>query len=130
MGVEAATLVVGSLLHLSGSVQGRSEPFNAEHAGIAEAVIAAVLAGGAVAMVRHPRHVRAVGLATNGFAIAGFLLGLSFTTRGGHLPDVAYHLIVLPVLLGSVVVLLRLGPPATSGQTNRPDGRASTTRHP
>jgi hypothetical protein len=43
MGFEAATLVVGSLLHLSGSVQGRSEPFNPEHAGVAEAVIATVL---------------------------------------------------------------------------------------
>jgi hypothetical protein len=36
---EAATLAVASVLHLSGNVHGRGAPFNAQHAGIAEAVI-------------------------------------------------------------------------------------------
>jgi hypothetical protein len=108
--VEAATLAVASALHLSGSVQGRSAPFNPDRAGVAEAIIGAVLVAGAVVMFRAPALARTAGLAATGFAIAGFLLGLSFTARGGHLPDVAYHLTMLPVFIGGLVVLLRVGP--------------------
>ena len=53
------------------------------------------------------RRARTVGLGATGFAIAGFLLGLNFTARGGHLPDVAYHVVMLPVLIGGLVALLR-----------------------
>jgi hypothetical protein len=113
MVLEAATLAVASALHLSGSVQGRSTPFNADHAGVAEAIIGAVLAAGAVVMFRAPAQARTVGLATTGFAIVGFLVGLNFTARGGHLPDVAYHITMLPVLIGSLIVLLRAGPTAS-----------------
>ena len=111
---EAATLAVASALHLAGNVQGRAAPFNPDRAGVAEAIIGAVLVAGAVVMFRAPARARTVGLATTGFAIAGFLLGLSFTARGGHLPDVAYHLTMLPVLIGGLIVLLRLGPKASS----------------
>jgi hypothetical protein len=70
MGFVAATLAVASALHLSGNVHGRGEPFDATHAGVAEAIIAAVLAGGAIAMFRSRSTARArtVGLATTGFA--------------------------------------------------------------
>jgi hypothetical protein len=115
MVVEAATLAVASALHLSGSVQGRSAPFNAGHAGVAEAIIGGVLAAGAVVMFRAPARARAAGLATTGFAIAGFLVGLNFTARGGHLPDIAYHITMLPVLIGSLIVLVRVGPSARAG---------------
>jgi hypothetical protein len=117
MVVEAATLAVASALHLSGSVQGRSAPFNAGHAGVAEAIIGGVLAAGAVVMFRPPApgRARAAGLATTGFAIAGFLVGLNFTARGGHLPDIAYHITMLPVLIGSLIVLVRVGPSARAG---------------
>jgi hypothetical protein len=104
---EAATLAVASGLHLAGTVQGRSLPFNPDHAGIAEAVIGIVLAAAAVVMFRSPARARAVGLAATGFAIAGFLVGLNFTARGGHLPDVAYHLVMLPILVGGLIALLR-----------------------
>ena len=104
---EAATLAVASGLHLAGNVQGRSLPFNPDHAGIAEAVIGIVLAAAAVVMFRSPARARAVGLAATGFAIAGFLVGLNFTARGGHLPDVAYHLVILPILVGGLIALLR-----------------------
>jgi hypothetical protein len=109
---EAATLAVASALHLSGSVQGRSAPFNAGHAGVAEAIIGAVLAAGAIVMFRAPARARTAGLAATGFAIIGFLVGLNFTARGGHLPDVAYHITMLPVLIGSLIVLVRAGPSA------------------
>jgi hypothetical protein len=102
----AATLAVASLLHLSGHVHG-SRPFDADHAGIAEAIIGIVLASAATVMLRAPLRARAVGLAANAFAIVGFLVGLNFTARGGHVPDVVYHIIFLPVLVGILIVLLR-----------------------
>jgi hypothetical protein len=102
----AATLAVASLLHLSGHVHG-SSPFDPDHAGIAGAIIGIVLACSATEMFRTPFRARPVGLAATGFAIVGFLLGLNFTARGGHIPDIAYHIAVLPVLGGSFMVLLR-----------------------
>jgi hypothetical protein len=109
MAVVAASLVVASLAHLSGNVHGRGEPFNARHAGVAEAIIAVVLGGGALALRRGSGSARSIGLASAGFAVAGFFVGLNFTARGGDLPDIAYHVTVLPVLVGTVVALVRLG---------------------
>jgi hypothetical protein len=113
---EAATLAVASVLHLAGNVHGRGAPFNAQHAGIAEAIIGAVLAGGALAVVRAPRPARMVGLVTTGFAIVGFLLGLNFTVRGGDSPDVAYHLVMLPILVATLVFIARAQNPAVDGE--------------
>jgi predicted membrane channel-forming protein YqfA (hemolysin III family) len=110
MVVEAMTLALVSALHLSGQVTGRSSPFDADHAGIAEAIIGAVLAAGAAAMVRLPGKARMIGIIVNGLASAGFVLGLTMTVRGGHLPDIGYHLVVLPALIGSLVVLVRSAP--------------------
>jgi hypothetical protein len=107
MVVVAATLATASALHLAGQVTGRSRPFDSDHAGIAEAIIGAVLAMGALGMIMRPRRARAIGIGVTVFAVAGFLLGLSMTARGGHLPDIAYHLVVLPVLVGTLVVLAR-----------------------
>ncbi|HWG73537.1 MAG TPA: hypothetical protein VG184_05740 [Acidimicrobiales bacterium] len=113
MAVEALSLAVASALHLSGQVHGRSAPFDADHAGIAEALIAAVLGAAVLTMFRAPARARAVGIAATGFAIIGFLVGLSMTARGGDLPDIGYHVTVLPLLIGSLVVLVRAGrPPA------------------
>ncbi len=114
--LEAATLAVASLLHLSGNVHG-SAPFDADHAGIAEAIIAAVLVVAAITMFRLPARARAAGLAANGFAVVGFLVGLNFTARGGHVPDVAYHVTVLPVLIGSLILLVRARQPRLSPTT-------------
>jgi hypothetical protein len=107
MSFVAATLAVASSLHLSGTAKGRSAPFDAIHAGIAEALIGTVLFAAAVGMSRRPASARLVGAAATGFAIAGFLVGLRFTTAGGHQPDVAYHLSVLPVLVACFLILVR-----------------------
>jgi hypothetical protein len=104
----AATLAIASALHLSGNVHGR-EPFDAQHAGIAEAVIGFVLACGAVAVLRALVRARRIGLGATGFAIVGFLVGLNFTTRGGDVPDVAYHIISLPILIVTFTFLARAG---------------------
>jgi O-antigen/teichoic acid export membrane protein len=102
----AASLGVASALHLSGQVTG-SPPFDPDHAGIAEAVIGLVLVIGAVAMVRTPARGRRAGLLAVSFAIVGFIVGLSFTLQGGHVPDVAFHVVGLPVLVLSWVALAR-----------------------
>ena len=107
MFLVAATLVVASVAHLSGHVHGRSAPFDPEDAGVAEAIIAAVLAAGAATVLRAGARARTVGIAATGFAIAGFLIGLRFTAQGGHAPDIAYHLTVLPVLIAVLLALWR-----------------------
>jgi hypothetical protein len=107
MAFEAISLAVASTLHLSGQVHGHSKPFVAVHAGIAEAIIAIVLAGGAFAVLGASAHAKVWALATTGFAIAGFGVGLTMTTQGGDLPDIAYHLTVLPMLIISMFVLAR-----------------------
>jgi hypothetical protein len=123
----AVTLGIASALHLAGLVHGRSAPFDPTHAGIAEAIIGATLAGGAVTVVRTPDHARAAALGTVAFATVGFGVGLTFTVRGGHLPDVLYHVAVLPLLIGSLIVLIRTPDPASSGRQVR-DEDDSVTR--
>jgi hypothetical protein len=113
---EAATLVVASALHLSGHVHGRSAPFDADHAGLAEAIIAIVLVAGATATWYAPARARQAAIGAQGFAIAGFIVGLSMTLRGGDLPDIAYHLTMLPVLVAGLVALLQ------SDRTKTPSG--------
>jgi hypothetical protein len=88
-------------------VDGRSTSFDPDTAGIAEAVIGVVLLVGAVVMLRNPRRARTAGIVANVFALAGFLIGISETAQGGHAPDIAYHATVIPLLVISLVVLLR-----------------------
>lgn len=105
----AVTLWVGSALHLTGAVHGRTKSFSASGAGTAELVIGIVIAAGAAAVQIGGERGRPVGLAAIGFTIVGFLVGLNFTTRGGALPDIAYHLTMLPLLVIGFIVLLRHG---------------------
>jgi hypothetical protein len=99
IGLQAATLAIMSILHLTGIVAGGTRPFRPTDAGIAEAVICLVLFGGAAALVRHPPGGRVVALAALGFAILGVIAGLGFTVGGGDAVDVAYHATLLPLLL-------------------------------
>ena len=124
----AATLAIAAALHLSGLVNGRSSPFDADHAGIAEAIICLVLATGAAAMLGLPRRARAIGVVVNALAIAGFVLGLTMTARGGHVPDIAYHLVILPMLVASLVVLLRTRPAMASSQARQESARRASGR--
>ena len=107
----AVSLTVASIVHLVGHVQGRSDLYDAADAGVAEAVIGAVLVAGSVAMIRVPESARAVGLAATSFALVGFLIGLSITARAGHLPDIAYHAAILPLLVAILVALVRTSRP-------------------
>jgi hypothetical protein len=104
---QALTLAVISPLHLGDVLGGGTKPFNPTAAGIAEAVIGIVLILGALALLRGTVRGRNAAIAATAFAIVGFLVGLSFTVRGGGAIDVAYHAMMLPLLLFTLVVLLR-----------------------
>ena len=110
MGLIAASLAVMSILHLSGVSSGGSAPFDPNAAGIAEAIIGLVLAAGALALLRSGPTGSPAAVAATGFAIVGFVVGLSITIRGGGAVDIAYHATVLPLLLLTLVALLRTRP--------------------
>lgn len=107
--VIAVSLAVASSLHLAGLVHGRSSSFDPDSAGAAEAVISVVLAGGAIAMLRMGMRARYIGIGVTAFALVGFLIGISETSRGGDIPDIAYHATVIPLLLAALVLLVRAG---------------------
>jgi glycerol uptake facilitator-like aquaporin len=108
MAFEAATVAVFSALHLSGALHVGSGNSPSTSAGVAEAVISVVLVAGAVALARRPGgRGRRTALLAVGFAIVGFVIGLSFTVRGGDAIDLAYHATMLPVLLGTAAALVR-----------------------
>lgn len=116
MAAVVASLAVTSALHLSGAVQGRdNQVFSPLGAGVAEAVIGAALLWGAVSLARGGPAGRPVALGTTGFAIIGFGYGLSVSIRGGALPDICYHATVLPVLVVTLVLILRLRRPLSAG---------------
>ena len=103
---EAATLALASTLHLS-SIDHGSKPFSSSGAGIAEALIGLVLVVGAGALIRAGARGRRAALAALAFAIVGFIVGLTFTLRGGDAADLAYHATMLPVLVATTVLLAR-----------------------
>jgi hypothetical protein len=105
MGLIAASLAVFATLHLAGILGGGSKPFRSDDAGIAEAITGIVLAYGAVDLLRKPGRARVTALVATGFAIVSFIVGLSFTVRGGDTTDVAYHAIGLPLLLSTFALL-------------------------
>ena len=112
MGFEAFTLAVFATLHLSGALRiGSSASGRASYgAGVAEALICVALAGGAWALVRSPAPAaarRRVARFALGFAITGFIVGLTFTVDSGDPIDLGYHLVMLPVLVATTVLLAR-----------------------
>jgi O-antigen/teichoic acid export membrane protein len=113
--LEAASLAVMSTLHLSGTLGNGSKPFDRSHAGIAEAIICVVLCAGAVVFLRAGPNGRAAAIGAVVFAILGFILGLTFTIRGGDAIDVTYHATVLPLLVVTLVALVRLPGRRTHG---------------
>jgi hypothetical protein len=107
IGLEASTLAIMSVLHLTGILAGGTRPFNRSDAGIAEAVICVVLIGGAAALARDSLSGRTIASGTVGFAILGVIAGLNFTIQGGDAIDIAYHATLLPLLLVTLAALLR-----------------------
>src|SRR5438093_13218022 len=106
MAFEAASLAVISPLHLSGTLAGESKPFDSSHASIAEALICVVLVAGVATLLLGRPRARTLAAAATGFAILGFVVGLTFSIRGGDTIDVAYHATVLPLLLLTLAALV------------------------
>ena len=101
----AASLAIVSVLHLTNVVGGGGQ--NSSAAGIAEAVICLVMLAGATALARDRPNGLAAARASVAFAIAGFILGLTITLRGGAAFDIAYHLTGLTVLAATFALLGR-----------------------
>jgi hypothetical protein len=104
--VEAFSFATASMIHAGKLVQGYEHP----QARIAEAVIALVLlAGWALTWIR-PERLRAVGLAVQGFALLGTLVGV-FTIAVGvgprTVPDIVYHIGIVIVLVWGLRVAAR-----------------------
>ena len=107
LGLEALTLAVFATLHLSGALRVGPGSGPSYGAGVAEGLICLALAGGALALVRSPARGRRIALSALGFAIFGFLVGLSFTLDSGDTIDLVYHLVMLPVLVVTAVLVAR-----------------------
>lgn len=125
LGVIAATLAVMSFLHFTGSVGRDDKSFDGAAAAVAEAVLCVVLGCGTAALLRGGPTARSIALAATGFAIVGFLIGVSFTLRGGSVIDVAYHLGSLPILILALIALLRM--PGADQRRTHPGAREEPT---
>jgi hypothetical protein len=108
LSVTAVTLAVASLLHFGAAIPlgtaKISDPFAG--AAIPEAVIAVVVAAGAVITLAHLPVARWLAPAGTLFALAGTLYGLTVTLRRGQLGDIVYHLTLLTMLIASAMLLL------------------------
>src|SRR6266705_4659224 len=103
---EAATFVVAALSHFGILVSG----YEHRAAGTGESVIAMVLLVGWTTTWMSPAFTRGIGLAAQTFALLGTLVGL-FTIVIGvgprTVPDVAYHVSIVAVLIWGLVVAKR-----------------------
>ena len=103
---EAATYVGAALVHFGILIGG----YEHRAAGTAESVIAAVLLAGLATTWLTPAVTRGTGLAAQTFALLGTLVGL-FTIAIGvgprTVPDLAYHVSIVAVLIWVLVVAKR-----------------------
>ena len=104
--VEAATFIMAAAVHAGLLIAG----YEHREARIAESVIALVLlAGAALAWIR-PQSVRVAGIAAQGFALFGTLVGI-FTIAIGIGPrsalDIVYHVAIVSVLAWGLVLARR-----------------------
>jgi len=112
---EAATFVAAALIHFGVLFGG----YEHQAAGTAESVIAVVLLVGLGLVWVLPAWTRGAGLAGQGFALLGTLVGL-FTIAIGvgprTVPDLVYHGFIVVVLIWGLVVAAR-SPHPTTGTT-------------
>lgn len=108
--VEAASFILAALIHWGVIATG----YEYGGAAIPEGVIGLVLLGGFVLSLIASARTRVIGLAAQGFALAGTLIGVFVTIIGvgpNTLPDVLFHIGILAVLLSGIVVTVRSGRP-------------------
>ena len=104
--VQAATFLLAATVHFGVLIQG----YEHLQAGVAETVIAAVLLAGLIGTWVRPVALRGIGLAAQGFALAGTLVGL-FTIAIGigprTVPDLAIHAVMVAELVAGLTVAYR-----------------------
>jgi len=103
---EAATFIVAASIHAGLLIPG----YEHREARIAETVIGMVLVAGAMLTWIRPASAPAAGLAAQGFALLGTLVGI-FTIVIGVGPrsvlDIIYHVAIVAVLVRGLVVSWR-----------------------
>ena len=101
--IEAASFIAASLVHSGVLITG----YEHQKARIAESVLAVVLLSAAVLTWVRPTWTRKAGLAAQGFALLGTLVGI-FTIIVGvgprTVPDVVYHITIVAVLVWGLVI--------------------------
>jgi hypothetical protein len=104
--LEGASFGLASLVHRGVLIGG----YQHAQAAIAESVIAGVLLGGLALTWAWPAHSRPIGIAAQGFALLGTLVGISMVAIGvgpRTVPDVTYHVAILATLVWGLVVCAR-----------------------
>jgi hypothetical protein len=103
---EAVTFMAAALVHAGVLVDG----YEHREARIAESVIAAVLLLGSTLAGLRPQWTRAAGLAAQGFALLGTLVGIVTIAVGigpRTAPDVVYHAGIVIVLVFGLAAAAR-----------------------
>jgi hypothetical protein len=106
MFVEAASFLTAASVHFGLLIKG----YEHQKAGTAESVIAIVLLIGLALTWVRPRLTRTFGLAAQGFALFGTLVGIFTIAIGvgpGSRPDIVYHIIIVIILVSGLVVAKR-----------------------
>jgi hypothetical protein len=106
LGVEAMAFLLAALIH-SGALIPR---FEHRAARIAETVLAVVLLAGLALIALRPVATRSVGLAAQGFALLGTLVGILTIVAGvgpQSLPDLVYHGVMVLLLGWGLLVAVR-----------------------
>ena len=105
--VQSATFLLAATFHFGVLVQGYVDV----RAGVPESVIASVLLAGLLATWIRPGAIRRIGLAAQGFGLAGTLVGL-FTILIGigprTVPDLVIHAAMLAELVLGLIVAYRV----------------------
>ena len=104
--VQVATFLLAATFHFGVLVQGYADV----RAGIPESVIASVLLAGLLATWIRPGAIRGIGLAAQGFGLAGTIVGV-FTILIGigprTVPDLVIHAAMLAELMLGLIVAYR-----------------------
>jgi hypothetical protein len=104
--LEAASFAAASLIHSGVLISG----YEHAQARLAEGVIAAVLFAGLILSIVRQEWTRPVGMAAQGFALLGTLVGL-FTIAIGvgprTVPDLVYHAAIVVVLVWGLIFTAR-----------------------
>jgi hypothetical protein len=106
LGVEAIAFATAALVHAGILMDG----YQHRQAGIAEGVIAGVLLLGLMVSLLRPRSSRVAGLAAQGFALLGTLVGITMISIGvgpQSAFDVALHVCFVTLLVTGLIVVAR-----------------------